>query len=351
MHRNLSTLALTVFFCTTVRDVSGQTASPREADRKGQPTRQERGQVTAQESASRPELYRLRRGHYVYPAPYSPDTWSPHIRPYYDYDPGRRRSGLRGRRSSLRYGRRGGSRYRHDPYAAYGYGPYGGHVGAAYEQGRYDADHEYLWYIAAQRAGRLLNQHKEIFDEGLIMFRDGRYDWAAIRLLGAAEKNHSSAASRLHAGHAVFALGRYDDATRLISRAFELAPSLAHKPYDIREEYGKKGDFDRHLAALRSYVRRRPNEAGAVTLLGYVTFYSEGPGAAYPYLRQAARLDPESYFIPKLLTSARLASGMEPQRPSAQRAGSPRQAGHRPNSAGTRIRRVGATDDGAKQRG
>jgi tetratricopeptide (TPR) repeat protein len=217
-------------------------------------------------------------------------------------------------------------------------------VGAAYEQGRYDADHEYLWYIAAQRAGRLLNQHKEIFDEGLIMFRDGRYDWSAIRLLGAAEKNHSSAASRLHAGHAVFALGRYDDATRLISRAFELAPSLAHKPYDIREEYGKKDDFDRHLAALRSYVRGHPDEAGAVTLLGYVTFYSEGPGAAYPHLRQAARLDPKSYFIPKLLTSARLASGMEQQKPPDAGADAPRQAEYRPDSTVGRIQRVSVTE-------
>ena len=38
-----------------------------------------------------PELYQLRPGYYVYPAPYGPDYWSPHIRPHRDYSDARRR--------------------------------------------------------------------------------------------------------------------------------------------------------------------------------------------------------------------------------------------------------------------
>jgi tetratricopeptide (TPR) repeat protein len=270
------------------------------------------------------ELYQLRSGLYVYPAPYSPDYWSPLIRPYPDYSRNSRVASPRRRRFGPRYRTHG---YGRGPwYGGYGYGtPYAYDIEGAYEQGRYDADHEYLWYIASARAGRLLNQHREMFDQALIMFRDGRYDWAAIKLLGAAEKNHANAASRLHAGHALFALGKYDDATHLLARAFELAPSLAHKQYDIRDEYGNKADFERHAESLKSYVSRHPTEPGAVTLLGYITFYTEGPGAAYPYLKRARRLNPKSYFIPKLFKLARVASGMEKTPPSPRKPKSLRQ--------------------------
>jgi len=277
--------------------------------------------VTSQRPAEQPprELYEIRPGLYVFPAPYSPDYWSPRIRRFDDYRQDRSRFGRRHRPYHPRdryhrYGR--GPRYG-DHACGYGYrdGSYRRGLYSAYEQGRYDADHEYLWYIASARAGRLLNQYRELFDEAIIMFRDGQYDWAAIKLLGAAEKNQTSGAARLHAGHALFALGKYEDATGLIARAFELSPGLAHKQYDIRDEYGNKADFERHLNKLQAYVTAHPNNAGSVTLLGYVTFYSEGPGAAYPYLKRAARLDRNSYFIPKLHKLARIASGMEKKPP------------------------------------
>jgi hypothetical protein len=54
-------------------------------------------------------------------------------------------------------------------------------------------------------------------------------------------------------------------------------------------------------------------------LLGYVTYYTEGPGAAYPYLKRAAALNPRSLFIPKLLGPASMV------RPSAGSVPSPQQ--------------------------
>jgi len=150
----------------------------------------------------------------------------------------------------------------------------------------------------------LINQWADQFDQAILMFRDGQYERAALNMLGAAEMNHTDGASRLHAGHALFALGRYDEAIPLIERAFELAPILAFHSYDIRDEYGDKAQFDLHLQALKAYVAGHPNSAGAVTLLGYVAYYTEGPGAAYPYLKRAAALNPRSLFIPKLLGPA-----------------------------------------------
>lgn len=297
------------------------------------PTRDQANATTAAEQPERPstppppiEPYLLRPGHYVLPGPYDPTYWSPHLRPFPDYSTHRQLPRRTAAAERYRYFRtpRGAyyPGYRDDcppPNSYYGRSPYSGiywtDVRDAYEQGRYDADHEYVWYIASQRAGGLLNQHRELFEQALIQFRKGRYDWAAIKLLGAAEKNHANAGSRLHAGHALFALGRYDDATKLVVRAFELSPSLITRQYDVREEYGDSADFDRQLARLRSYVAARPNEAAPLTLLGYITFYTEGPGAAYPYLQRAAQLDRDSYFIPKLLPLARAASGMEPPPP------------------------------------
>jgi tetratricopeptide (TPR) repeat protein len=302
------------------------TVTPRDALQRSAPSRAAVPKVGEESDLSLPldlprEPYLLRRGLYVYPAPYSPDYFSPLMRRFPDYSDPRGRYYTRESYYAPLYAGcpNGGGACPPEAYyppPAYGYGqaPYGSFYGA-YEQGRYDADHEYAWYICAQRAGMLLNQYREMFEEGIVCFRDGRYDWAVIKLLAAAEKNQANAASRLHAGHALFALARYDEAAKLIARAFELSPSLWAKRYDIRDEYGDKTDFDRHLAALKAYVESHPNSAGAVTLLGYVTFYSEGPGAAYPYLKRAAQLDPKSYFIPRLLDLSYAASGM-PAKPA-----------------------------------
>jgi len=258
------------------------------------------------------EPYQLRPGKYVSPEPYSPDYWSPHLRPWPDYSDHRRHfsrdgglwNGPRYRTGPSRYGRC----WPDDGYDAYV--RHNGDLRRAYEQGRYDADHEYVWYFAAAGAGGLLIHWSIQFVEARILFRVGRYDQAAISLLGAAEKNHADPASRLHAGHALFALGQYDDAVEQLARAFELAPGLAYKDYDIRDEYGDKSDFDTQLSALEGFVAGHPNDAAAVTLLGYVTFYSQGPGAAYPYMSRAGKLDPKSYFIPKLLKLSRMTSGV-----------------------------------------
>lgn len=272
----------------------------------------------------------LRPGHYVYPAPYSPDYWSPHLRPFPDYShlsrprnthriPSHRING-----TSLGFGRFDGGAY---PTGGYGYG-FSGHAHEledAYNQGRYDADHEYLWYIASERAGRLLNQYQAFFDEGLLQFRAGNYDRAVVSLIGAARSNQSNAASRLHAGHALFALGKNADAVRQLARAFELSPSLAFKNYDIRDEYGDPREFEAHLLRLKKRVASAPNDASAVTLLGYVSFYSTGPASAYPYLRRAAELDPKSYFIPRLLELSRQTTGDSTsggQTPSTRNSGS-----------------------------
>lgn len=243
--------------------------------------------------------YLIGPGHYVMPAPYSPNNWSPHIRPFPDYST-LRQPLVSPNRSFGAYALPGGACG--SPYLS---APYNGDVESAYNQGHYDAEHEYLWFIASHRAGRLLNQSAAQFDEGIRFFRDGQYEKASVNWLGAADLNHDSAAPRLHAGHALFALGRFAEAVPLLERAFELQPMLAFKTYDIRDEYGDRSEFDEHLEALKRHVARHPSDSGALTLLGYVTYYTQGPSAADSILRRAMKRDPKSYFIPKLLDVSR----------------------------------------------
>lgn len=176
-------------------------------------------------------------------------------------------------------------------------GPYG--------PGFYDRNRWYSWYVASHRTGQLLDRNQEKVDEGMRLFRVGRYDRAAIAWLAASRADQGDAASRIHAGHALIAVGRYDDAFKLLARGFELAPQLATSSYDIRADYSNPLDFERHLTALKSHVVKHPNDAGALTLLGYAISYTDGPAAAYDVLKRAKRLDPRDTFIDKLWETAR----------------------------------------------
>ncbi len=268
-------------------------------------------------------LLHKRDGRYVYPPDkYRPDYWSPSIRQRRDHRSSWSRRGIQRTRrvgrnrctpSLRRYGGIGG--YRGSYYYARR-----DNCGDAYEQGRRDADSEYTRYIAAQRAGQLLDLSRARLDEGMAYFRSGQYDRAAISWLGAAEANHTSAGARVHAGHALFAVGRYTDSVRLLARAFELAPRLATSVYDLRRDYARPADFERHLATLRQYVREYPGDPDGVTLLGYVLSYSEGPSAAHTALKRARVLRPSDAFVEKLWNAVKLAApqaGVKPQPPTA----------------------------------
>ncbi len=274
-------------------------------------------------------LYLRSPGHYLLLPSEGPGDWSPHYRPFPDYSQLRQPRFIR----PLPSNRLGGSfGYSFNRFGGYyrgngfygGYSPYIGNLEGAYNQGRYDADHEYLWYLASQRAGRLLNQYSAMFDEGMSLFHQGDYERAAVKFLGAAAANHANAASRLHAGHAMFALGRYGEGVKLLERAFELSPSLAYKTYDVRDEYASRADFDEHLAGLKAWITANPSDAGAITMLGYVRFFTEGPGESYSALARASGLNPQSYFIPKLLEIARQARPADAARPASKPATSPR---------------------------
>lgn len=170
-----------------------------------------------------------------------------------------------------------------------------------YDAVRHDAQEYHYLNSVIRRDESLLRRNSMMVQAGLESFAAGQYERAAVSFLGGADANQGDAASRIFAGHALFALGRYDEAAKLIRRALELQPLLSTANYDIRDDYGRQGDFDRHNAALEQYVAAHPRDAAGHVVLGYVRYYSTGPGSAYDPLVRARRLDPHNELVEKLL--------------------------------------------------
>jgi len=172
----------------------------------------------------------------------------------------------------------------------------------------YDAQAHYRQYKEYERERQLIETNRSMKADGLEFFRDGDFENAAVKFLGAAEQHHGDAASRLFAGHALFALGRYNDAHALLRRAFELSPSLAYARFDPRSDYGDPSLFDRQLRSLRKYAGQHPEDASAAAVSGYMIFYAEGMTPALPLLEHAATLIPEDTLVKRLLAVAGKAS-------------------------------------------
>jgi|GEM_PF-3784982 len=172
--------------------------------------------------------------------------------------------------------------------------------------GFYTKERWYQWHLAQRRGTQLRDANRTIVDEGMRFFRMGDYQRAAITWLRASELDQGDAASRLAAGHALFALGRYSEANRLLAHAFELTPQLASLSYDIRKDYGNVRDFDQQLAALERFVAANPRDYHGRLLLGYILSYTYGPGYGYEHLQPVIQTVPSDTFARKLWATAQL---------------------------------------------
>lgn len=194
--------------------------------------------------------------------------------------------------------------------------------------GYYSKDRWYNWSITQRRSDQLQDANQAGVDEGMQQFRSGNYDRAAIAWLNASTLDQGDAASRLQAGHALFALGRYDQSVLLLARAFELAPQLVGASFDVRSDYTKQEDFNQHLTRLEMHVAQNPNEVAGLTLLGYVKSYTVGPSHAYGFLLRARQLAPKDTFVEKLWQTAETV-GPATSAPQAYQANPPIQSAPR----------------------
>lgn len=225
----------------------------------------------------------------LYENSYTAQRWGPNPGPgYYQSSP--RRSQRSRDRTNYRYfggqpGRYGYARryapYHHDSPAgdAFRFGFLQG-----FDRGQFER-------VAIEREQSLLQHHSIHLKRGLEHFHKGDYQQAAAAFKLAADTHHGDPASRIYAGHTLFAVGRYQQAVTYLHRAFELQPKIALLDYDVRDDYPKNEDFDKHLAALEAAVKKAPNDTNRLLILGYVRYYAGQRDKAHAPLAQADRIN------------------------------------------------------------
>jgi len=219
---------------------------------------------------------------------------SPHERSYADYR-------YYGGRPS-RYGRGRYRRYNDDIYDRYGYG-YGS--GDSFRFGFMEGyDTGYFDRTSNERVESVLAHASAYLDRGIELFRQGRYLEAADTFQVASEMDQGSAASRIYAGHALFAVGRYRDAVRHIRRAFELQPRIAHLTYDMRGDYDEPAEFNEQYKALQTALKLSPRDPDRLFMIGYVLYYSGQRSQSYPFLARVHKLDKSDRLVAKLMRNA-----------------------------------------------
>jgi len=187
----------------------------------------------------------------------------------------------------------------------YGYGRYDfgdGYAGSwfrhgfmkGYNTGQFDK-------TATERQERVLTHAHGHLERGLECFREGKYREAADAFKLAAESNQGDPAARLYAAHALFTTGQYREAVKYLRRAFELQPKIALLDFDIRDDYGRKADFDQHLQALETASRQAPDNIDRLITLGYVRYYTHQRDNAYEALAKAAKLDTRDRLVQRLI--------------------------------------------------
>jgi hypothetical protein len=223
----------------------------------------------------------------------------------------------------------GSARYRYDKWRGGGY--YGRPGWRYYDDGRYDGYYggegfdEGYWegrrdgrrYAEWERRNELgRRSYTDAMSDGLLAFRNGDYSAAALNFIRAAKVNQGDPASRIHAAHAMVALGRYAEALPALRRAFQLQPKLAYLGLDIRRDYGPRADFDTHLNAVANAAREAAEDPALWLLLGYYQFYSGHAGDALVSLTKSDELAPGDFMTEALLDAARSVAPVAPAAPA-----------------------------------
>lgn len=198
-----------------------------------------------------------------------------------------------------------------------------------YYQGHRDGKEFAEWSFQYELGTR---SYMKAMESGVRAFQAGDYSLASRQFVLAAQLNQGDAAARLHAAHALVALGRYDEAALSVRRALQLQPKLVFLPLDIRGDYGRIKDFDEHTRKLRDAAAQAGDSANRWFLLGYWDFFSGRSDQAHLSLQKADTLDPENRTTLRMLDAVRLSTPAEPE-PAGQPARPAEPAPTAPKSA------------------
>jgi tetratricopeptide (TPR) repeat protein len=230
---------------------------------------------------------------------------------------------------SWRFSRDYGPPY--DPYAVpysdaprYRYLPDRFAFDEGYRRGRRDGQDFSDWQFSYQMG---TTSYLQAMETGVKAFRAGDYSLAAKQFVLAASLNQGDAACRLHAAHAMVALGRYDEAALTTRRALQLQPKIAFLLLDIRGQYADPNDFAAHYQKLKETTEKTANDGNLWFLLGFYQFFSDRATEAFRSLQKADALQPGDRTTQGLLNAAKLSTPAEPPAPQSRPAAQARPAG------------------------
>lgn len=181
----------------------------------------------------------------------------------------------------------------------YGYGyadPYsrGDELAEAY---RFGVDHGRRFAQFERQAELGLKSYLDAMEWGQAAFTKADYAEASRHFLGAARLNQGDPASRLCAAHALIALGQMGEAAKLIERAFELQPGLAHLSLNLATDFASPEEFERQAAAARDYTSTHPGSAAGWAVHGYLCYFTGRLSEAAAAFQKARALDDQDPFI------------------------------------------------------
>ncbi|MBL8793774.1 MAG: tetratricopeptide repeat protein [Planctomycetia bacterium] len=133
---------------------------------------------------------------------------------------------------------------------------------------------------------------------GKIAFGNQEYARAERRFRQAVDENPKEALPYFYLGQALFALGKYREATAALHAGLRLRPTWPTSKFRSRELYGLNGeDFVAHLQTLQEALHLHPDEATLMFLAGYQLWFDNRADEARPLFRQAEALVAEPRFI------------------------------------------------------
>jgi tetratricopeptide (TPR) repeat protein len=113
-------------------------------------------------------------------------------------------------------------------------------------------------------------QLQQMVTDGTRLFRDGDYGQAAELFGRVAAADPRNADARLAYGIAEFALGDFRLAAAAVRQGIAISPEIVSTALDLRDNYGRVEDFDRHFERLAQRVENEPGDGDALLVLGFV---------------------------------------------------------------------------------
>ena len=109
---------------------------------------------------------------------------------------------------------------------------------------------------------------------GAFAFRRGNYGLAEVEYREAMNRGCTDARSRLGLALAEFALGRYEEASRVVQSDLIASPSLNRSSLSVRSAYRRQTDFDAHLRGLSQALADQPDNLDYLLLAGFMQYFS-----------------------------------------------------------------------------